>query len=376
MKNYFLNKSIISSKRIYKFAVTIVMLFATVISFYNRPLIAHAAEPGISYFTTDISSGEIGDELTFIVGFKLVNAAKNVKLNIEIPKGLTLLEDYTEIIGLDSGLYYTDDTPLTTYPDGSQSYKINFVESMSAYNNDIFKCKCKVKINENTNACKPQKIECRMSFGHEESPTTSPPEEHSFYTFGFDLIMKTGTGEVLPGASFTLHRTGENNNINYYYTEPKDDNNICEPRFAALTQGTEAVSLITDSEGKISFSGLKSGSYTLTQTATAEGYDMLDTPIIITIGEDGKLSVTGIDVEPDNPNNVEDTENKIYINDNKPSASVYHGTLMLTNNAEQLTYIPAAGGIGVTAFYITGGILMFCAVVLFIINRRRLNGLK
>lgn len=336
-------------------------------------MIVHADAPKTKPLTVDRSSGEIGDELEFTVRFDLGNGTKNVSLNIYIPKGLTLLVENTEIKNLDS-IYYDKPESLLPAQNDYQLYQITFADGIKDAN-DI-EVTCKVKINENAKAGKYEKITCRMTYGDEFNPIASTPQEYSFYTFGFDLIIKKPTEEVLPGASFTLHRTGENN-AKYYYTNPSDVNNICEPRFTALQEGTDPTKLTTDENGKIRFSGLKPGSYILTQTATAEGYEVLD-PLTITIGDDGTLSATGITVEI---NNVEDNENKIRIknpNDpnNKIEVNTYYGTLTLNNNPEILTYIPAAGGVGVTAFYITGGLLMCGAVVLLIINKRKLFGLK
>lgn len=371
MKNYSFIKSIIPSRRKNKLAVTIVMLFAMVISFFNIHLIAHAATPTINNLTASSNSGEIGDELEFTVEFKLgMKGLFNTKLNIEIPRGLTLLENETSIL-VDNNPATDDEVKNkeTKEQNNSSLYIISFSDFTEERD---FKVTCKVKINENAQAAVSNNINCKLQFMDDSH--TSPLIEHSFYTFGFDLIMKTLAQEVLPGASFTLHRT-DDNNTKYYYTNPSDVNNICEPRFTALQEGTDPTKLTTDENGKISFSGLKPGSYILTQTATAEGYEVLD-PLTITIGDDGKLSATGITVEP---NNVEDNTNKIWIknpNDpnNKTEVNTYYGTLMLNNNHEILTYIPVAGGVGVTAFYITGGLLM-CGAVVLIINKRKLFGL-
>lgn len=353
MKNYSFNKSIIPSKRKNKLAVTIVMLFAMVISFFNIPMIVHAATPKIKSLSAPSSSGEIGDELEFTVSFDLLDGSvKNASLNIIIPKGLTLLTNETK--------FYEDDlvygTP--TLDTESNTYTIKF----QAGKGGVHSVTCKVKINEDAQAAKSKIIKCKLQYG-ETGADTSDPEELFFYTFGFDLFMKTPAQVALPGASFTLHRTGENN-AKYYYTNPADENNNFEPRFTAIQEGTEPTKLTTDVNGKISFSGLKSGSYILTQTATAEGYEVLD-PLTITIEDEGTLSVK------------DETTGKTYedIGYQHSEGSVY-GTLTLNNNHEILTYIPATGGVGVTAFYITGGLLMCGAVVLLIINKRKLFGLK
>lgn len=364
MKNYSFNKSIIPSKRKNKLAVTIVMLFAMVISFLNIPMIVHADAPKIKSLTVDSSSGEIGDELEFTVEFELGTGFLNTKLNIYIPKGLTLLENETSIL--------VDDKPATSDDVKVEDTKelnnlLLYIISITDGKTGNFKVTCKVKINENAEAGKPEKITCTMTHGHNSDAST--PNEPSFYTFGFDLIMKTPAQETLSGASFTLHRTGENN-AKYYYTNPSDVNNICEPRFTALSEVTDSNVLTTDNEGKISFSGLKPGSYILTQTATAEGYEVLD-PLTITIGDDGKLSYTDTYSVI---NNLKEENHYDFIK--QQNINTYYGTLTLNNNHEILTYIPAAGGVGVTAFYITGGLLMCGAVVLLIINKRKLFGLK
>ncbi len=116
----------------------------------------------------------------------------------------------------------------------------------------------------------------------------------------------------------------------------------------------------TDNDGKIYFSGLGAGTYTLTETKTPDGYNTI-APITITIT---------IEV----PNEIKDGTEKATISFTKgngqPVVSEDGKHLEVITNKVGST-LPSTGGVGTTLFYIVGSILVLLAGALLVTRRRR-----
>lgn len=329
--------------------MTVVTCLVVVMAFMNMHLTVLAATPKVTSSIGGTAYAEIGQKVTYCATFTLGEGSDNVKLEITIPKGLTLSKEQIKITYGEQPATSENvscEGP-TNNPDGSVSYQVSFPNGMQGTVN----VECKATINENARACEEQKISATLSYGSTEMPTTSEPAFCSFYTYGFDLKVNTGKQESLDGASFTLHR--EDNGASRYYKDPSDDDDICEPRFAPLAENESEPVFTTDGDGKICFNGLTAGTYILTQTASAAGYEILSDPLTITIGENGALSVNG------------ETGNANPVSNETKTNQLQYGTLTLVNNAEILS-VPATGGSGTAAFYLWGGILLFAAGLLLV----------
>ncbi len=121
-----------------------------------------------------------------------------------------------------------------------------------------------------------------------------------------------------------------------------------------LVQGT------TDANGVLTFAGLMSGEYTITEIMAPDGYNLLEKPISFTISwnpTDGQFSMS--DVEGTSGNAVYDVKTGIF-------------TFEIENNAGM--ELPGTGGMGTTLFYILGAVLVCSAGVLLITRRRMRHG--
>lgn len=111
------------------------------------------------------------------------------------------------------------------------------------------------------------------------------------------------------------------------------------------TEDGEASQLITDDDGHIYAYGLDAGTYTLKETATLPGYNLLADTITVVISEDGSVTYD-------------------YIGDSTGPAS----TITVENNSG--TELPSTGGMGTTIFYTLGGVLVVGAAILLVTKKR------
>ena len=122
------------------------------------------------------------------------------------------------------------------------------------------------------------------------------------------------------------------------------------------------ITVVKNDEGTtFTFTGLDDGNYRLTETKTPAGYNSID-PIEFTVTAEH-------DIESNNPaltsltGNV--TSGEITFNPSIPEGSL---STNVVNNAGST--LPETGGIGTTIFYVLGGMLVVCAVVLMVSKKR------
>ena len=217
------------------------------------------------------------------------------------------------------------------------------------------------------------------------------------YTTKLTIAKTDGEGKKLTGAEFELTGTGVN--VGYvtgqefvasdaagdsvdetvYYkladgafttTEPSDDTanryeskvNGSWPTYKLInvdkeqyTTAQTTAKAFVDEDGKVVFTGLGAGTYTLTEVTTPNGYNTIK-PITFTVTwtkEDGFTVAIAAD-----------SENK------DVEITAENGILATTVINEKGTLLPDTGGIGTTIFYVIGGILMVGAGVLLLTRKR------
>ena len=162
-------------------------------------------------------------------------------------------------------------------------------------------------------------------------------------THKFEVKKTDPDGNALDGVSFTLQRDD-----NKYYVTKNGDASVWQ---------TEENTFTTAGGANLVFEGLDAGTYTLTETATVSGYNMMNAPVVVTIAEDGAVTYTCADTSTTGNTKAEAT----------PAEGENYVITILNQSGVQL---PSTGGIGTTIFYVVGGVLVAAAAVLLITKRR------
>ncbi len=208
--------------------------------------------------------------------------------------------------------------------------------------------------------------------GQSEASTTET------YTTGLTILKTDGGGQPLSGAAFRIEGTGVNRVVTTgcvyaedpagtyrrlkdgTYSETAETEDLAEDTKDKLYKlVTEKTTLETktgvkaeafvDSAGRLEFSGLGAGTYTVTETVTPAGYNSID-PITLEIGFDentGKFTVTG-----------------------GGAAVTEAGLVTMTVVNRSGSLLPSTGGVGTTVFYVLGGLLTCGALVLLVTKKR------
>lgn len=193
----------------------------------------------------------------------------------------------------------------------------------------------------------------------ENTPTTeeTPEDEVITYLTEIKIHKQDASGTAMPNVSFTL--TGENHKVTYYVT-------VEGGKYTVTTQADGAnnaddtpasVTVLTDDEGNIIFSGLTEDTYTITENACEgnEGYILADpVKIEITAKFDSAADPTAAPTWLYNGDELAD------------EATIFTETIINKKG----TTLPSTGGIGTTIFTVVGLSLMATAAGAYFIKRK------
>lgn len=215
----------------------------------------------------------------------------------------------------------------------------------------------------------------------------TPEKTTKTYTTELTISKTDEKQQILTGAEFTLSGSSVNVTVitgdvyaadtNGAYWKLKDgtyttdapaaaggtaDNDKYDSTTIKYTKKTEAtvvngtgtseksVSAYVDRDGKVTFSGLGAGTYTITETVTPAGYNTMD-PIEFTLTFDAGTKTFG----SGNPKIVVGGDNMLDAAIENHSGST----------------LPSTGGMGTTIFYIVGAVLVIGAGALLILLRSK-----
>lgn len=169
---------------------------------------------------------------------------------------------------------------------------------------------------------------------------------------------RVATNDELADESVTLYTMIEPNSNLYNDIYTKYEKTV-EPTYVDVRTDKKIEAEVGEN-GVIIFEGLGEGTYTVTETVTPAGYNTIKAFDVVVSWEapeagsdDCKWTVSAFD-------------------DGKPLSINEEGVFELTVVNHSGIKLPDTGGIGTTIFYIVGGVLVACAVVL-LVTRRRMN---
>ncbi len=214
-------------------------------------------------------------------------------------------------------------------------------------------------------------------------PTGKTPESKTeTYTTELTVLKKDETKKSLTGAEFQLIGEGakqvivtteeftEDSEGSYWklidgtYTDvDPNTGGMDQTKYESLTTKYKTTTTTTvlgenkktdvkafvGNDGKVTFTGLGAGTYTLKETTTPPGYNTIQ-DITFTIGFDAATKT----FTSDNDKVKVETDNKL-------SAEIVN---------QKGSELPSTGGIGTTIFYVIGSILMIAAGVVLVSKRR------
>jgi LPXTG-motif cell wall-anchored protein len=191
--------------------------------------------------------------------------------------------------------------------------------------------------------------------------TPSEPSEYTdsetFYTYAIAIKKVDQSGGDLAGATFQLP---------FYVNATADDDGIYT---YAGTEEAEGLtnSLVTPDDGLIIIKGVKSGSYSITETAAPAGYNQLTSPVTVTATKTGETT-TSVTTYLDEEGNIVDQQvtggSTVLVSLDDIAAT----PVVIVNRPG--VAMPSTGGIGTTIFYIVGGLLIMGSVVALLAKHR------
>lgn len=293
------------------------------------------------------NTASIGDTLSFQVTVTAGKGAQNYVLHDKLDNGLTFSGDsvsavYKENGSTGDGISMTENTDYTVtntgFDDGC-SFEVTISKALN--DGDQVVITYKAVLNENAViAGAGNKNTAVLKYGENHNISTTQKETVT-YSYSFDLVKTDGENKLLNGAKFKLYdaQAGGNeikvvkvNETNGYRVAKTDETGV----------EIEA--------GKVTVSGLGSGTYYLEETAAPEGYNKLT-------GRQA-VKITGANLTA-------------LMDEDDPTIYTSGGVQVINQSGAVL---PSTGGMGTKLFYVLGGILAVAAGVLLITKKRMNDG--
>lgn len=305
----------------------------------------------------DSNVAAIGDIVTYQSKVKLTQGTKSIVYHDVMTEGLTFDENSVKLddAALPAGVTVktTDmsDTTCTFEVVFSQEY-LNTLEINTAPNTTgtgaltekTVTLTYTATINEKASVDDKDTNTAHLTFG-EKGKSTSSTVETSYRAF--DLIKFTTKNKnkvFLDKAEFSLYKTEAcTAEEEIKLAKVSDDDNGTVYRVASAND-TTTVTKITTGKKLITIKGLDDAIYYLKEIAAPRGYNPLTAPVAVDL-TNGSLKAT--------------------VQDN-----FYQDNTGVQVENQSGTTLPSTGGMGTTLFYVVGGLLMVCAVVLLVTKKR------
>lgn len=199
----------------------------------------------------------------------------------------------------------------------------------------------------NANAVVTEKNKAQLEYGNNPNDTTfTTPSIVKTPTYPLDINkIKTGTTDMLPGATFKLYRNSvkPENVVKVSAVAGKDGCYVVDPS----SDSTEMITIKNKIDGKgynLHLNGLAAGTYYLEETKAPDGFNKLTDPIKVVIEKKGETYTI--------------------------TADGAEGNILTVKNSTG-SLLPSTGGTGVIVFAGVAILLVFGVVVSFIRDKRK-----
>lgn len=295
---------------------------------------------------------------------KDIGSTINFTIDAKLPATVTGYSSYTYKITdtMSDGLTYNSEAKVTikdgqnTVPDEDYTYEESgngFVVTMNKnqvekYLNKTLVISYSATVNENAVSVNNNtaKLEYSNDPNNEESTETGNEKVVYVYTGAIKIDKTDSKKNSLAGAKFVL-KNAEGKFYKAALKENAETPAIADGKGNAtnvewVDDQDSATVITTDAEGLAYFVGLAAGKYSLIETEAPDGYNILTSPVEITITDK---------TEGENVTNTLVTTDQSVVN--------YTGQ-----------ELPETGGIGTTIFYLLGALLVIGAGVVYVTRRR------
>lgn len=310
------------------------------------PTVDKLVKEGDSYGTT--STAKIGDTVEFKSVITLKKGTENLVFHDKMEDGLTLNVGSITVTCSDTSKACTDkyNVKTTGLVHSDCAFEIEFTDNdyitslakdttLTVTYTAILNDKVDVENGENNTAW--------LKYGE-----ASKTEDHSTNTktLAFDLVKwhagANNTKTLLAGAKFKLYEDAQGTKEIPVVKVDGQENTY---RVALTTE--RGVEIETVASGVTTIYGLDNKIYYLKETFAPKGFNKLTDLVKVDLNGGNNLKATKVGAEMDG------------------SAT---GGVNVENKAG--TTLPSTGGVGTTLFYVIGGLLMVCAVVLLVTKKR------
>ena len=293
----------------------------------------------------------IGDVLNYEVKVTIPQTVKvgdRILVWDKASKGLTYNNDVAVKTGTNTGNADVADPATGDAVDGAAWTKVITITNLAQKGTDVV-FTFTMTVNDDALVDTDKKNESGLKYGDEDGFTYESIPDHVEYNTKYAGIHKIDgtTKEDLEGVKFALKENGVAFNVTKVSGEDY------------YIPGGTSNEVVTDANGLIHIRGLDGDkSYTLTETETLPGYNMLTEDVPLTLHDDTAISTT-TDVD----GTVTTTVTEAY-----DGATDKEWENEVENNTG--TVLPSTGGIGTTIFYVVGSIMVVAAGVLLITKKR------
>lgn len=193
--------------------------------------------------------------------------------------------------------------------------------------------------------------------GGEGDTGTTPEDKVIVFTYELDVTKVDGQNPEtkLQGAEFKLHNDADK------WVIVDDSGKVTG--WADTEAGGST--LTSDANGLFKVIGLDNGTYYLKETKAPTGYNLLANEIELQV-----IATTANDQSWAYTPSAALTALQIKVGDNTQNGNTETGAVATTVENNAGATLPSTGGIGTTIFYVLGGMLVVCAVVLMVSKKR------